>query len=155
MNYKDINYKDIIKKAKKYHYFITSTNKIVLLSSSNSKTEAKNLALEKLKPNIDNFINKNLVLIKIKNVKKKYDEDKKDKHSLKLVGGPLVFKIERGHIVSATQIKNEIESGNNLFYLSNKYIKKNIDNIAVDLKKVISDYFKKLYTNSLIDINIL
>ena len=43
-----MNYKEIVDNALKYHYFIASSSKIILLSSSNDKSEAKKLALKKL-----------------------------------------------------------------------------------------------------------
>ena len=71
--------KEIIDNAHKYHYYIASHSKCIFLSSSNSNTEAKKLALEKLKPNIDNLINKKIVIVKIKSVADKYEKQKKTK----------------------------------------------------------------------------
>lgn len=39
-----MDYKKIIKNTNKFHYFIRTQNKTVHLSSSNSKSDAKNLA---------------------------------------------------------------------------------------------------------------
>jgi len=61
-----MDYKNIINISKKYHYFIKSTNKIIHLSESNSKTEAKQLALDKLKNTIEKLIGKNIIFMKIK-----------------------------------------------------------------------------------------
>jgi hypothetical protein len=92
-----MDYKEIIKKSKKYHYFITSTNKTIHLSSSNSLSEAKESALIKLKPNITKLIGKKLILIKIKSTYKKFEKEK-ESGELKITGGPILFKFERGLI---------------------------------------------------------
>ena len=47
-----LNLKKIITEFKKYHGFIFNKNKIITLGSSNSNTEAKNKALQKLKKNL-------------------------------------------------------------------------------------------------------
>jgi hypothetical protein len=39
-----MDYRTIVKNAKKYHYYAIATNKIGFLSSSNKKNEAKKLA---------------------------------------------------------------------------------------------------------------
>ena len=149
------NYDQIIDIVDKYYYFIMSPNKIVQLSSSNSLNDAKEKAIEKLEPKITNFIGKSLVFVEIKNVSESYKEQKNDKNSLKLVGGPIVFIIKKGTIDNSKKINNEPDGGNNTYYLSKKYIKKNIDNIAIDLKKTTKNYFKKILKKSLIDVNVL
>jgi hypothetical protein len=144
-----MDYKDIINTTKKYHYFIKSSTKVIHLSESNSKDEAKNLALEKLKPNIKNLIGKNLIFLKIKTSKPEND------NSLKLVGGSIVFEFENGLIKSESKIKNELEGGNNKIYLSDKYIKNNKTNLVKDYKKIITNYYDNKINQSLIDVTIL
>ena len=144
-----MDYKNIINISKKYHYFIKSTSKIIHLSSSNSKTEAKELALDKLKNTIEKLIGKNIIFIKIKLA------DPDSNNSLKLIGGKIVFEFEDGLIKSTTKIKNNIMGGNNKIYLSEKYINKHQDNLIKDYKKIIMDFYNKKLNQSLIDVNIL
>jgi hypothetical protein len=106
----------IIKNSNKYHYYITSTNKTIFLSSDNNKKTARKLALEKLTPNIDKLINKKVVLIKIKNIKDEFEKQSNDK----------ISSIDEGI--------------DNVVYLSEKFIKKNQDNIAIKMKDIVNDY---------------
>lgn len=145
-----MDYNEIINNTKKYHYFIKTTTKIIYLSSSNSKIEAKNMALLKLNPNLDNLIGKNLIFIKIKEI------DSDTDNTLKLIGGNIVFEFENGLIKSHINIKNKSEGGVNKVYLSDKYIKKHKDNLLIDYKKIINTYYQKKKLNqSLIDVIIL
>lgn len=148
-----MNYKELVNNAYKYHYYITTQTKIIHLSSSNDKSEAKKIALEKLKPNIDNLIGKKIILIRIKSIETKYNNDKKK--TLNVTGGPIVFNIERGIIKSKSKIKNYKEGGNNSIYLSEKYIKKNKLNLTKDLTTIIKDYILEKLNFGLLNLNIL
>jgi hypothetical protein len=149
-----MDYKTIVKTANKYHYYAVSTHKTIFLSSSNKKTEAKKLALEKLKPNIDNLIGKSLVVVKIKSVAKEFKKQKTS-GELKIIGGPILFKFEKGLIKSANKISNFIGMGNDQIYLSDKYIKKHKDNIAFDLNKLVSDVMTRKIHQGLLAMTIL
>jgi hypothetical protein len=130
-----INISEILKNVNKYHYYISSSTKTIFLSSSNDKKEARELALQKLAPNIKNLIGKNIILVSIKNVESKYnDEDK-----LNIIGGPITFEIQTEIIKSENKISSGDKSKRNV-YLSEKFIKKNISDITVKLKDVINDY---------------
>ena len=146
------NYDLIIDKVDKYYYFIISTKKIILLSSSNDLKDAKKIAIEKLEPNIDKFIDKKLIFIKIINT---YDKFKNDNSGINIIGGPIAFEILIGTISNKKKIKNDKETGSNKYYLSKKYIKKNIDNISIDVKKVVKKYHKNLLNQTFADVNIL
>ena len=130
-----MNYKEIVNNINKYHYFIASTSKTVLLSSSNDKSEAKKLALKKLEPNIDNFIGKKLILLRIKSVESAFEKQKENK-LLSIIGGPIEINIEHGIIKSKNKIENKQASGNTLVYISKKYLKTH----TIDLKSIINDF---------------
>ena len=149
-----MDYKDIVNKALKYHYYVVTTTKIGFLSSSNNKSEAKKLALEKLKPSIDKFIGKKLVIIKIRSVANAY-EKQKTSGELKIIGGPIIFKFGRGLIKSINKISNIQTGGNDEIYLSDKYIKKHQDNIAFNLKKLVSDVIADKINQGLLAMTIL
>ncbi len=128
-----ININEIVDGVSKYYYFISSSTKTILLSSSDEKDDARQLALEKLKPNIKNLIGKNVILVTVKNVEKKYKKD------METFGGPITFELQTEIINSETKIKSGDKSTRNVF-LSEKYIKKNIDDITSKLKDVVNDY---------------
>jgi hypothetical protein len=149
-----MDYKEIVRNAKKYHYYAVSQNTLAFLSSSNSKSEAKKLALEKLRPNIDNLIGKKLVYVKIKSVKKEF-EKQKTSDDLKVIGGPILFTFDRGVIQSIDKITNIKTGGNNEVYLSDKYIKKHKNNVAFDLKQLVRDFVSEKFKQGLLAITIL
>jgi hypothetical protein len=101
-----MNYKNIVKQNLKYHYFIATTNKLIDLGASNSKKEAKRLALVKLEKDIDKLIGKYLILVKIKSVYNKFIEQSKKENSLNMIKAPIVLDIEYGLIKDNTKIKN-------------------------------------------------
>ena len=51
-----MDYKDIIVNIGKYHYLIVNSSKSIILSSINSKNEARQNALVKLQPILNNRI---------------------------------------------------------------------------------------------------
>ena len=132
-----MDYKEIIKNTNKFHYFIRTQNKIIHLSSSNSKSEAKKIALKKLSSQIDKLIGKKLILIKIK------QEDTINNNNLKLTGGNISLIFEDGKIKDKNTIKNINKSISNKIYLTNKYIKKHKNNLIEDYKFFIPDFFSK------------
>jgi hypothetical protein len=128
-----INIKEILEDIDTYFYFISSTSKTILLSSSNDKDDAKQNALQKLSPNIKNLVGKNVILVTIKDTEKKYKKD------ATLWGGPITFELQTEIIDSPTKIKSGDKSKRNVF-LSEKYIKKNKEDITKKLKDVVNDY---------------
>ena len=150
-----MNYKEIVNNINKYHYFIASTSKTVLLSSSNDKSEAKKLALKKLEPQIDTFIGKKIILLRIKSVESAFEKQKEDK-LMRLIGGPIEINIEHGLITSKNKIENKQASGNTLVYISKKYLKthnQQIDNN--DLKSIINDFVTNKLNKGLLSQTIL
>jgi hypothetical protein len=141
-----MDYKEIIKNTKKFHYFIKNKNKIIYLSSSNSKSEAKEIALKKLESYIDKLIGKKLFLLKIK------EEDPTKENELKLIGGHIAFILEHGEIKDKNTIKNINRSFSNKIYLTNKYIKKHINNLIEDYKTFLPDFLSKRFDLSIIDV---
>ncbi len=150
-----MNYKEIVNNINKYHYFITSTSKTILLGSSNDKSEAKQLALKKLEPQIDNFIGKKLILVRIKSVESAFEKQKEDK-LMRLIGGPIMINIEHGIIKSKNKIENKQASGNTLAYISKKYLKTHNQQIdPTDLKAIINDFVTNKLNKGLLSQTIL
>jgi hypothetical protein len=149
-----MNYKEIVDNALKYHYFIASSSKIILLSSSNDKSEAKKLALKKLEPNIDKFIGKKLILLRVKSVESSFE--KQDKTIMRIIGGPIVLRFEEGIVESSNKIKNKGVGENNLVYVSKKYLKSHDNKIdSSELINVASKYAHNKLNQGLLNQNIL
>jgi hypothetical protein len=129
----DIN--DILDKYDKYYYYIANNNKTILLSSNNDIKQAQKEALIKLKPNIDNLINKNVILVSINNVESEYKKDEK----FNLIGGPIQIQLKYQIIKSKSKIIEGDGSVENV-YLDNKYINENKNNLLVDLKSYVKDF---------------
>jgi hypothetical protein len=143
-----MDYNSIIDNTKKYHYFIKSSVRIIHLSESNKKSEAKVEALKKLEPTIDNLIGKKIIFLKIKLTNNKDNFFKSE-------DGPISLIIEPAIIKNNNKIKDLIEGGNNAIYLSDKYIKKNKDNLIKNYKKIINDFYIERLNKSLLDVKIL
>lgn len=148
-----MNIKEIIKENGNYIYIITSANKTILLSSSNSKNEAKEFALKKLQPNIKNLIGKKIYLITLKNISKK-DLKNQEENTIKLLGGPLMIEIEKVLIINENKLKNEGGVGNNKIYFSEKYLKEKSVSHEI-IKKITSDYHNEKLKNGPLDVNII
>jgi hypothetical protein len=143
---------EIVKSIGKYHYFYSNQSKTTLLSSSSSKTEARQEALTKLKPNIDKLIGKHLYLLTLKKIPKK-DLDKQKKTILNIYGGPLVAIIEYVLIQSDNKFKNIGSDTNNRIYFKQKFLDENkLD--KNDIKKIVMKYHSKKLKQGLFDINI-
>lgn len=146
-------YDQIIDLVDKYYYFIVSPKKVIKLSSSNDLNEAKKLALKKLEPKINEFIGNELIFVKISNTYNKFKD--KDNKNIKFVKGPIAFEFITGTIENSKKITNKKEMGNNKYYLSKNYIKKNIDNISKNLSKVVKQYIVDRKTKTFMDISVL
>lgn len=146
-----MNYKKFITNTKKYHYFVIIKDRVVHLASSNSKTEAKKIALSKFQKNIDKNIGKNLVYIKVK----RYKDYQENPTELTFIDGPIAFEFENGQIIDKDTIKNIKLSNTDRVFLSNKYIKKHSDNLLEDYKHVIEYFVNKKLNKSIIDVLLL
>jgi len=131
-----MDYIEIIRNSKKYHYFIRSLTKIKLLSSSNSKSEAKRMAINKISLSFNQFIGINLLYIKISFTDPTTDND------LGLIQGYIVLKFKNGNIRSLTNIKNIEIGGHSLVYLSDNYIISHSNNLLVDYETIINTFYE-------------
>ena len=143
-----MDYNSVIENTKKYHYFIKSSVRLIHLSSSNNKSEAKKEALKKLEPSIDNLIGKKIIFLKIKSTNNKDNFFKSEDGPISLIFEPAIIK-------SNNKIKDLIEGGNNTIYLSDKFIKKYKDNLLKNYKKIISNFYNEKLNKSLLDVTIL
>ena len=141
---------EILKQLDKYYIYAVSSKKPILLASSDSKSELRTLALDKLELNpsmdkakVDKYNGLYLFRIKLMKVPKKdFDAEKNSK--IKMIGGPIVAVIERVQINIGPKIKlkgmdtdTDTDSVNNKIYFSQIYLEKyntiksnSIDSIA-------------------------
>lgn len=111
----------------KYHYVITNKTKSIILSSSNSKNEARQEALQKLQPMMDAVLGKYIYLLKITVRRKDFIEEQQEKNKkmMKFLGGPIEFKIDKVQVVSPTRLKNTGGmAGVSRAFISDKYLDK-------------------------------
>ena len=141
-------------KIDKYYLYIVNNSKSILLSSSNSKTELRELGLEKIGNKINKFNGLFLYRVKIMKVSNRIkDNDKQSK--IKTVGGPYVAIIEKIQInikPSRVQLKS-ISSDNNKIYFSDKYFKKYNFIQQESINKLIFDYATNKFNNNIFAIN--
>ena len=116
-------------------YIFENNTKTILLSSSNDLKQAQKEALIKLKPNIDNLINKNIILVCINNVESEYKKDEK----FNLIGGPIQIQLKYQIIKSKSKIIEGDGSVENV-YLTDKYIEENKNNLLSELTKYVKDF---------------
>ena len=125
------NANNILKNIDKY-YFIATFGKTRggFLSSSRSKTEAKNIATEAVetKLNLDKLHKLRIFLLTIRKVTKEEKKDHKESE-ISLIGGPLVIIIEEYKVINNNgklSFKNLKESLNNTnkIFVDKKYLKK-------------------------------
>jgi hypothetical protein len=148
-----MDYKQNIQNIGKYHYLIANSSKSILLSSNNSKNEARQNALQKIKPIINNVLGKYIYLLTIRKISKK-DLKNQENTTLKVLGGPVEVTIEKVLVVNDNKLKNERGFGNNRVYFSEKYLHTksiNDDN----LKKIAFDYHNEKLKTGPFDVNIL
>jgi hypothetical protein len=118
-------YKNFIDDAGgKYQYILVHNKGVKLLGSSNSKNEARQEALEYLQPYMKMVLGKLIYLQTIKVVPKK-DLKSQEKTTLKILGGPIEFSLDRILIESPTRLKNTGGAPRvNRAYITDKYLNK-------------------------------
>ena len=143
----------------KYYYILVIGNKTALLSSDNSKSEAKDKAIQTLKKksnNINSFNDKIIYRVTIRKVTKEEKEEEKKSVAISYVGGPLVTIIENVKVLidsnNKIKFKNLGELGNSKVFLDKKYLKKyNFVDIK-NIRKIVYAYDKSI-TNCAFAVN--
>ena len=148
-----MNYKQIIQNIGKYHYLIVNSSKSILLSSNNSKNEARNKALQKIKPIINNVLGKYIYMLTIRKIKD-IDLKAQENDTVKLLGGPIEITIEKVLVVNAEKLKNEGGWDNNRIYFSKKYLDSKLI-VSDNIKKIAYDYHNKKLKTGPFDVNII
>lgn len=121
----------ILNNQDRYYYVGVFGSKTGFLSSSNSKTEAKKIAMEKLKEkfNLNKMDKLNIYRITIRKVTKKEKQEDRESEAITLVGGVLLITIEEVNTsVSNDKLTFKIEdkelNNRNKIFVDNKYLKK-------------------------------
>lgn len=149
-----MDYKNIIVNIGKYHYLIVNSSKSIILSSSNSKNEARQNALEKLQPILNAVLGKYIYLLTIRKIPKK-DLKSQEKDSIKVFGGPIKITIERIEVINKNKLKNKGGLGNNRIYFTEKYLQKYKEIKNSNLEQFAFDYHNKKLKQGPFDINVI
>jgi len=155
---------EILRNLDKYYIYAVSSKKPVLLASSNSKTELRTEALDKLELNpsnksdrIDKYNGLYLYRIKLMKVPKK-DYQAESKSQIKMIGGPIVAIVERVQINIGDKIKlKSIDETNvnNKIYFSPVYLKKYETIKSESIDKIAYDFAHKKFNFGLFAVNTL
>jgi len=149
-----MDYKDIIVNIGKYHYLIVNSSKSIILSSSNSKSEARQNALDKLQPILNAVLGKHIYLLTIRKISKK-DLKSQENDSIKVYGGPIKITIERIEVINKNKLKNKGGLGNNRIYFTESFLKKNKEINRNSLEKFAFDYHNKKLKQGPFDVNVI
>ena len=149
-----MDYKNIIVNIGKYHYLIVNSSKSIILSSSNSKNEARQNALEKLQPILNAVLGKHIYLLTIRKISKK-DLKSQEKDSIKVLGGPIEVSIEKIEVINKNKLKNKGGFGNRRAYFTESFFKKNKEINRSNLEQFAFDYHNKKLKQGPFDVNVI
>jgi hypothetical protein len=139
----DIN--KILDDIEKYHYVGCGDKKCKIISSSDSKTEAKDIAFKFLEPHWDDLIGSIIYLVTIRKSTKDKEEWNKEKNLL--IPGPIYMEIKEYIVKKKEKIKEIGSAKNRQVFFTEKYIKRNNGiskkDIAIMVRKFSSDELKK------------
>ena len=121
----------ILRNQNKYYYIGVFGKKSGMLSSSNSKTEAKKIAIQKLqeKFNLNKIDKLQLVRLTLRKVSKEEKKEDKESEAISLIGGVLLITIEKVDIDFSSdkltlKVKDKDLNNRNKIFIDNKYLKK-------------------------------
>lgn len=128
-----VKLKSFIEKLDKYIFIIIAGKKIIILSSDDSKTEAKKKAYNKIKNKLDKLEGAKIYCISTRVVSP--SKIKKDKTAkIPMIGGPIVS------IVSTYRIKNKTltstKTVTNVYFTKN-FLHKNKEISVKEIKKIV------------------
>jgi hypothetical protein len=147
---------EILNELDKYYLYVVNNKKAILLSSSDSKSELRNITLKKLGNKIDKYNGLYLYRIKLMKVPKK-DLLNDIQSKIKMIGGPIVAYIEHIQInVNNNQTKLvsiDTEIANNKIYFSSVYLEK-YETIKLDtLTDIVWKFAHNKFNDGLFAIN--
>ena len=148
------NKKEIIEDIGKYHYIIANSSKSILLSSSNSKNDARDQAIQKIQPILKNVMGKIIYLLTIRKISDKRLKSQEN-DDIQFLGGPIQVSIERIQVVNENKLKNLGGSKNNKVYFSQKYLHKNNSISDSNIKQIAYDYHNEKLKNGPFDVNVI
>jgi hypothetical protein len=148
------DYKNFVVDIGKYHYLIVNSNKSIILSSSNSKSEARQEALNKLQPIMNAVLGKNIYLLTIRVIPKE-DIKGQEQDTIKVFGGPIEVSIEKIQVVSQTKLKNLGGFRNKRAFFTDEYFKKYKEIKKNSLEQFAHDYHINRYDLGPFDLYII
>ncbi len=141
----------------KYYLYVVNNKKAILLSSSNSKKELREKALEKIGNKIGKYDGLYLYRVKLMKVPKK-EIAAESNSKIKVIGGPLVAIIEKILInvgEDKTKLKS-IDGKTNRVYFSEKYLKKHNKKVPIEtVNQMILDWVHKKFNQGLFAVNVI
>ena len=145
-------YEKIINDTEKYHYVGCGSENCKIISSSNSKDEAKEKAINFLKPHWNDMIGNIIFLVIIR----KSTEGDFEKEKDILAPEPIYMEISE-YIIKKNYKLKFIDSGiNSLIWISKDYLKKNKNKIKKrDIEKICEKYKNRELKQGLMSKNIL
>lgn len=153
-NKNSLNIKEIIQDIGKYHYLIANSSKSILLSSSNSKNQARQDAIQKIQPILNNVLGKIIYLLTVRKISNKRLKSQ-EADDIQVLGGPVQVTIERVQVVDENKLKNLGGAKNNKVYFSEKYFHKNNEISDNKIKQIAYDYHNEKLKNGPFDLNII
>lgn len=143
----------------KYFLYIVNNKKSILLSKSNTKTELREQALERIGDKISKYYNLHLYRVKVSKVtKKEIENDKLNK--IKTIGGPYVATIQKiliQNLDNNTRLKN-VDDNTNKIYFSKKHFKEDSTIRAIDdemINNLVFDFVNGKFNQGLFSINVI
>ena len=143
--------KKIIDNIEKYHYLGCGSENCKIISSSDSRSDAKEEAIKFLKPHWNNLIGTTIFLVIIrKSAKGKWE---KEKHQL--LDGPINMEISEYIIKENYKLKFTDSGINSLVFFSEEYLKKHKKIRTKDIISSVEKYKKKELKKGLMSSNVL
>ena len=149
-NENKINYDNIINDIEKFHFLLCEDNKCEIISSANTKKEAKDLLIEKFKSKWENLVGKTVYLAIIEKSEENWDKEKD-----KMVPGPIMMDISEYKILKNKDIKFYDAGINSNVYFTEEYLKKNKNINLKDVKEMVLKYKKRELKKGLMSKNVL
>jgi hypothetical protein len=145
-----MDYDKIINDIENFHFLVCNDEKCKIISSAESKKEAKEKMIEILEPKWEKLIGTTIFLVILEKSKKNWDK-KKDI----LVPGPIMMGISDYKIEKNNKIKMFSSGINSNVYFSEKYFEKNKKIKKKDIREMVLKYQKRELKKGLMAKNVL
>jgi hypothetical protein len=146
-----MNTEKILNNIEKYHYLGCGSENCKIISSSNSRSEAKEEAIKFLKPHWEDLVGSMIFLVIIRKTTKGDWDDEKDI----LVAGPIYMEISEYIVKKNYKLKFTSSGINSIVFFSEEYLKKNKRIRKRDIISSVEKYKKRELKKGLMSKNVL